>query len=151
MDESEFVAACVDSRPMYLALSRRMLPGRLQREAEDVVSDAILGAWKSRDQYRGEAALSTWIARCVVHRCFNFIRHHDPLLYGCSHLHGGERVDASSEARFLDALIVEQLVGRLAPKMQAVLWLWAEGAPGNSTMRVRTLRAKRTLRVNGVR
>lgn len=39
-------------------------------EAEDALQDAYLHAYRSIDGFRGEAALSTWLARLVLNECF---------------------------------------------------------------------------------
>src|SRR5688572_33163124 len=38
-------------------------------EAEDALQDAYLGAYRSISQFRGEAALSTWLCRLVINEC----------------------------------------------------------------------------------
>lgn len=39
-------------------------------EAEDALQDAYLHAYRSIDGFRGDAALSTWLARLVLNECF---------------------------------------------------------------------------------
>jgi RNA polymerase sigma-70 factor (ECF subfamily) len=43
-------------------------------EAEDAVQDAYLSAFRSIGQFRGEAALSTWLSRLVLNECLNRVR-----------------------------------------------------------------------------
>jgi RNA polymerase sigma factor (sigma-70 family) len=38
-------------------------------EAEDALQDAYLDAFRSAAQFRGEAAVSTWLARLVINEC----------------------------------------------------------------------------------
>lgn len=40
-------------------------------EAEDVLQDAYLRAYRSIEGFRGEAALSTWLSRLVLNECFD--------------------------------------------------------------------------------
>ena len=47
---------------------------RDRTEAEDVLQDAYLQAYRSIGQYRGEAALSTWLSRLVLNECFSRMR-----------------------------------------------------------------------------
>ena len=44
------------------------------KEAEDALQEAYLYAWRSMDQFRGEAALSTWLSRLVLNECFGRAR-----------------------------------------------------------------------------
>src|SRR5881409_2629496 len=43
-------------------------------EAEDAVQEAYLSAFRSIGQFRGEAALSTWLSRLVLNECLNRAR-----------------------------------------------------------------------------
>jgi RNA polymerase sigma-70 factor (ECF subfamily) len=42
---------------------------RDETEAQDALQDAYLQAYRSIDQFRGEAALSTWLSRLVLNEC----------------------------------------------------------------------------------
>ena len=43
-------------------------------EAEDALQDAYLSAYRSIGQFRGDAALSTWLSRLVLNECMNRLR-----------------------------------------------------------------------------
>lgn len=43
-------------------------------EAEDALQDAYLSAYRSIGQFRGDASLSTWLARMVLNECFARLR-----------------------------------------------------------------------------
>jgi RNA polymerase sigma factor (sigma-70 family) len=47
---------------------------RDRTEAEDVLQDAYLQAYRSIKQFRGEASLSTWLSRLVLNECFGRMR-----------------------------------------------------------------------------
>jgi RNA polymerase sigma factor (sigma-70 family) len=49
---------------------------RDRTEAEDVLQDAYIHAYRSIGQFRGEASLSTWLSRLVLKECFARIRRH---------------------------------------------------------------------------
>ena len=38
-------------------------------KAKDIVQDTFVAVWKSLDQFRGEAQISTWIYRIAVNNC----------------------------------------------------------------------------------
>jgi RNA polymerase sigma-70 factor (ECF subfamily) len=45
-------------------------------EADDVLQDAYLSAYQSLRQFRGDAALSTWLSRLVLNECSARLRRH---------------------------------------------------------------------------
>lgn len=45
-------------------------------EAEDALQDAYLCAYRTLGQFRGEAALSTWLSRLVLNECYGRLRRH---------------------------------------------------------------------------
>ena len=40
-------------------------------EAEDVVQEVLLRAWRSRDTYAGDAPLAHWLMRIATNACLN--------------------------------------------------------------------------------
>jgi len=40
-------------------------------DAQDVVQDALLQAWKALPAYRGESRFGTWLIRIIINRCHN--------------------------------------------------------------------------------
>jgi RNA polymerase sigma factor (sigma-70 family) len=59
------------NRRLY-RLARAIL--RDATEAEDALQDAYLLAYRSMDNFRGDAALSTWLSRLVVNECLGRLR-----------------------------------------------------------------------------
>ena len=47
-------------------------------EAEDVVQDAWIAAWRGRDGFRGDAAVSTWLYRVVTNTAMSHLRRRRP-------------------------------------------------------------------------
>ncbi|HEY3786100.1 MAG TPA: RNA polymerase sigma factor [Steroidobacteraceae bacterium] len=45
-----------------------------QAEAQDALQEAYLRAYRSIEQFRGEAALSTWLTRLVLNECLGRLR-----------------------------------------------------------------------------
>jgi RNA polymerase sigma-70 factor (ECF subfamily) len=68
-ETAELGDAFVELRPDLLRHSYRMLGSFA--EAEDVVQDALLRAWRSRDTYAGDAPLAHWLMRIVTNACLN--------------------------------------------------------------------------------
>src|SRR5206468_2356386 len=56
-------------RPDLLRHCYRML-GSFE-EAEDIVQDVLLRAWRARDTYAGDAPLSHWLMRIATNACLN--------------------------------------------------------------------------------
>lgn len=77
-DASLIARVAAGERPAFELLMRRH-NRRLYRlaravlgedaEAQDALQDAYLSAYRSIGQFRGEAALSTWLSRLVLHAC----------------------------------------------------------------------------------
>jgi RNA polymerase sigma factor (sigma-70 family) len=59
------------NRRLY-RLARAVL--RDEREAEDALQEAYLSAYRLLGQFRGEAALSTWLSRLVLNECLGRLR-----------------------------------------------------------------------------
>ena len=69
---SDFGIALVAHRPELLRHCYRML-GSFQ-DAEEVVQDAMVNAWKSRTSYTGAAPLRHWLFRIATNACLNAMK-----------------------------------------------------------------------------
>ena len=65
-----------EHRPALLRHCYRML-GSFE-EAEDVVQEALLRAWRSRDTYAGDAPLAHWLMRIATNACLNALTRGGP-------------------------------------------------------------------------
>jgi RNA polymerase sigma-70 factor (ECF subfamily) len=65
----ELGEAFAELRPELLRHCYRML-GSFE-EAEDVVQEVLLRAWRARDSYAGDAPLSHWLMRIATNACLN--------------------------------------------------------------------------------
>lgn len=45
-----------------------------RRDAEDIVQESLLAAWRSLGGFRGDSAFSTWMYRIVLNRSLNVLR-----------------------------------------------------------------------------
>ncbi len=64
-------------RPIYYFTRRMVLR---HEDADDVTQVVFIKAWKSIDQFRGEAKLSTWLYRIAHNECMTFLRSKKTLL-----------------------------------------------------------------------
>src|SRR5579863_3447831 len=53
---------------------------RNDSDAEDVLQEAYVRAFGALDGFRGEARLSTWLARIVINEALGFIRRRRPAI-----------------------------------------------------------------------
>ncbi len=74
------------------------------REAEEAVQDAFLKAYRSLDQFRGEAAFGTWFYRILYNICLSRLRRSAPPTVDID--------DAGAEALADDDPAVDEVVGR---------------------------------------
>jgi RNA polymerase sigma-70 factor (ECF subfamily) len=71
-DTSAFEPVMRRHNQMLYRLARSIL--RDDAEAEDAVQDAYVSAFRHIDSFRGDAALSTWLARIVVNEAYGRLR-----------------------------------------------------------------------------
>lgn len=119
-------------------------------EAEDVVQEALIKAWRKLPSLRNEAAFGAWLARIVANTAVAHVRRRRLL----APIDGVElAVSAHSVEERID---VGRLLRRLAPRQRAVLHLTAvEGLTDSeigkvlgitpSSVRAHRLRARRRL------
>ena len=48
------------------------------QDAEDVLQETLLAAWRGLGQYEGRASLRTWLYRIATNRCLNALRSQRP-------------------------------------------------------------------------
>ena len=66
-DRAAFAGLMAQYNRRLYRLARAVLRDRT--EAEDALQDAYLQAYRSMSQFRGEAALGTWLSRLVLNEC----------------------------------------------------------------------------------
>lgn len=71
-DESAFERLVATALPKVLGMSRRML--RDDQDAWDVAQDAFVKAWTRLDEFRGDAAFSTWVCGIASRLAIDRIR-----------------------------------------------------------------------------
>ena len=71
-DRSAFAGVMAQHNQRLYRLARAMLRDRA--EAEDALQDGYLRAYRTIAQFRGEAALGTWLARLVLNECLARVR-----------------------------------------------------------------------------
>lgn len=60
-------------RPRLMRLALKLTKGR-REEAEDVVQDAYVNAWRSRATYDGRSPLATWVSTILANRQRDHLR-----------------------------------------------------------------------------
>ena len=108
--------------PIY-RLAVRILASR--SDAEDVVQDVFLTAWRRLDQLEREAAFVGWLYRTATNRCLNVIRNRKPVAEADLDLHESKnRTEHAVETNAQLAALGEAL-GRLSAEQRAC-WLLRE-------------------------
>lgn len=98
--------------PQLVALARTILAG--DDEAQDVVQDALVGAWSRLGSLRRPEKFPAWIRRIVARRCFAHLRR--------PRAAAAPIVEQRVEPRLVD-LDMRRVLERLAPRQRAVLYL----------------------------
>jgi RNA polymerase sigma-70 factor (ECF subfamily) len=71
-EHDAFAALMTSYRPAVAACSRRC--GLREHDVEDVVSSTFLKAYQALPNYRGEAAVGTWLCRIAYHQSMDRLR-----------------------------------------------------------------------------
>jgi RNA polymerase sigma-70 factor (TIGR02960 family) len=71
-DETAFAALAEPFRPQLLAHCYRIV-GSLQ-DAEDLVQETLMAAWRGLEQFQGRASARSWLYRIATNRCLNHLR-----------------------------------------------------------------------------
>src|SRR5688572_15762810 len=71
-DSAEFARLMRQHNRRLYRLARAVL--RDEAEAEDALQDAYLAAYRTIGQFRGEAALATWLSRLLLNECLGRLR-----------------------------------------------------------------------------
>ncbi|HZI64315.1 MAG TPA: sigma-70 family RNA polymerase sigma factor [Thermoanaerobaculia bacterium] len=143
-----------------VGLARAVLAG--DPEAEDVVQEALVVAWRRLPALRDPARFPAWVRRIVARRCLGQLRRRRlrpiPLELPAGDDRRAQRPAATNFAAATEAAIdVSRLLAALPPRQRAVLYLTAvEGCTDREiaamlgilppTVRVHRLRAARRLR-----
>jgi RNA polymerase sigma-70 factor, ECF subfamily len=109
------------------------LLGSIQ-DAEDLVQETLLAAWRGHERFEGRASVRTWLYRIATNRCLNALRDRgrrgpDPVWLEpypdalSEHADDAQGPDARYEAREAIALAFVVALQRMPPRQRAVLVL----------------------------
>ena len=71
-DVDAFAALYRDQSPRIFALARRM--GGSAEEAEDLLQEIFLQAYRKLDSFKGDASVGTWLYRLALNHCLDYVR-----------------------------------------------------------------------------
>ena len=78
-------------------------------DAEDVLQDAFVSAFRNLSSYRGDASFGSWLKRIVVNKCLNFIKKYKTIMVPIE----DERIDVIDEPEEYDEIGVSLNVERI--------------------------------------
>jgi len=124
-DGEAFARAARDHQPTLVRLAARFVA--TPQDAEDVVQDALVDAYRQMRRFRGEAAFGTWLARITIRKALRAARKRPP-----ARLDGPEDAPAPRSADPATALAVRAAVARLPESLRApVVLRFYEGLDGH--------------------
>lgn len=96
-------------------------------DAEDVVQDAWIAAWRGLPGYRADAAPATWLYRVVTSTALGHLRRRRPTVHldqaDSAHMVDAHPGPEAVAVRAEDAAVVHRALTRLEPSQRAVLVL----------------------------
>ncbi|MBP0450662.1 RNA polymerase sigma factor [Kitasatospora sp. RG8] len=75
-DDYAFAVLVGRHSAVLLTLARHLTGNR--QDAEDMVQESLLSAWRRLPEFRGDAAFRTWLYRIVTNRCLSLLRSRPP-------------------------------------------------------------------------
>ncbi len=129
---SEFEQRLFDVHPRMRRLAVRLVGS----EADDVLQESYISAFRAQSQFRGEARFETWLYRIVYNTCISHLRKYRPSMVSDLELEfaSGRADTARSAATRVDLVAA---LGSLGPSHRAaVLLVDAEGLSYEETAAV---------------
>jgi RNA polymerase sigma-70 factor (ECF subfamily) len=124
-DDEAFVAAVLPHQARLLRLVGRLVPTR--DDAEDVVQEAIIAAYRQRRRFRGDASFGTWLGRIAIYTALRFARQQRRGASTAS----GERPPSTGPGEPAARIAVRDAVARLPEKLRVPIILrFYEGLSG---------------------
>jgi RNA polymerase sigma-70 factor, ECF subfamily len=137
LDDTELVSAAADgSREAFDVLVERHRRAVYQvcyrfvnnhEDASDLAQDAFVRAWKGVKNFKGQAALSTWLHRIAVNVCLNRVAMKTPITEPVESMEHVEdaRLESAPHAMIREqrAVAVRKAIAHLPEKQRATLIL----------------------------
>ncbi|MCD6355060.1 MAG: sigma-70 family RNA polymerase sigma factor, partial [Prolixibacteraceae bacterium] len=127
-----------------------------EMEAEDVMQEAFLNAFRKIDTYKGEVSFGSWLKKIVVNRSLDYLKKRKVQFEEANERNTGT-ADFQMETKEIDVSLIKQAIQNLPDGYRVVLSLYLiEGYDheeisqilkiSNSASRTQLLRAKNKLR-----
>ena len=127
-----------------------------ETDAEDIMQDAFLNAFRKIDSYRGESSFGSWLKKIVVNRSLDFLKKKKVTFVPVTERIADREVDPS-EAREINPELIKKAITQLPDGYRVVLSLYLlEGYDhekisqilgiSNSASRTQYMRAKNKLK-----
>ena len=115
-DRHALEALLARHRTRAVSIAWRMLGDR--EEAEDIAQEAFVRVYRNLRNWRREGAFSTWLYRVVTNLCFDHLRKKSSTEQSMA-MPETNRPEGDRET----AIMVQQILGKLAAKLRAILIL----------------------------
>jgi len=130
-DDEAFLALVRRHQAAALRLAGRFLPQR--EDAEDVVQEAIVAAYRQLPRFRGEATFATWLGRIAVHLALRVNRRR----HSAARRGPADSTRYSAEPDAAERLAVREAVAELPERLRVpVVLRFYEGLSGQEIARL---------------
>ncbi len=94
-----------------------------EADADDVLQETLIKAWKGLPGFRGDSSLSTWLHRIALHEAYNFLRKEQLRRKRLQWIGLGTQSNQSTEwTRNPDYLLLQGLA--ILPERQRLVFVW---------------------------
>lgn len=108
---------------------RALGPAAVQEDVEEIVSDAFLSLWRSRDKLESERGVKSWLAAVARNKAIDRLRTSPPAPLPLSEAEqrGGPRPDEELERRLFADALRREVEALESPDRELILRFYYEG------------------------
>lgn len=104
---------------------------------DDLYQEVTLSLWRGIKEFRGDAAVSTWVYRIAINTCISFLRHNERSSYNPVDIDAAFDLAADDNSPDNDdTSFLHLLIDHLNDIDKAIILMWLDGCPYAEISRV---------------